>query len=338
VKAVLPVIVILGLLASPALGRQWTSRDGKFTVDAEFMEVKDGKVILKQQDGKLVRVPLDKLSQADADFVNDLMPTEMGMGSAPAAKKSLDPAAGAATGVGKQSGRVGETPCPASSTLPGGTQQPLNALSSPTDMGKRANVDINATLADLGSADGDRIRRRLKVLVETGLVEPNPKVAKSLESLLVDSDHVKADIRTDAAKAMKNWSTAENVPAMVTVLTTDKSSVIRVAVIEALSKHRTDLVIGALAQQLSDASTRVAAGKALMAIGPAVEDAVLKRMEGEDAWTRVEACEVLGTIGTKKSLPTLEKATKDPSWLVTKPAEKALDAIKLRERTKVKTD
>jgi hypothetical protein len=49
-------------------------------------------------------------------------------------------------------------------------------------------------------------------------------------------------------------------------------------------------------------------------------------------------CEVLATIGTKKSLPALEKATKDPSWLVTKPAEKALDAIKLRDRPKAKTD
>ena len=134
---------------------------------------------------------------------------------------------------------------------------------------------------------------------------------------------------------MKNWSTPENVPAvLVALLADDKSPAIRVPVIEALAKHKSRSAIGPLAQLLSDTSARSTAGKALKAIGPAAEDAVLKRMEGEDAWTRVEACDILAVIGTKKSIPAVERAAKDPSWLLTKPAEKALEAIKLRDRTK----
>ena len=321
-KASLLLIAVLGLLASPALARHWTSRTGGFSVEAEFVELKDGNVVLKQNDGKLLIAPLDKLCPADVEYVNaQLQSADMGMGSTPGAKKP--PVA-----------KAGETPCPPPGRLPDGAQQPINALGLPANAAKRLDVDINATLADLGSADSDRIRRRLKLLAETSPAEPNPNVAKILESLLVDSDSVSMAIRTDAARAMKTWSTPENVPALVTVLTGDKSSVIRVAVIEALTRHKPASAIGPLAQQLSDPSARSVAGRALKTIGPAAEDAVLKRMEGEDAWTRIEVCEILGAIGTRKSIPALEKATEDPSWLVTKPAEKALEAIKLRERTK----
>jgi hypothetical protein len=334
VKAALPVIVVLCLLAHPALARQWTSRGGGFTVEAEFVELKDGNVVLKQKDGKVLSAPLDKLSPADVEYVNDLsQPVEMGMGGAPSAKQPPDNAGDSAMGSGRQSDKAGGTICPNPAKAQAGTPSQSGAL-GPGDAGKHVEVDVAATLADLKAADSDRIHRRLKLLAEASPAEPNPQIAKILESFLVDANGVSTPIRTDAAWAMKVWSTPENVPALLTVLTTDKSSVIRVAAIEAIARHRPPSAIEPLAQQLSDASVRAAADKALKAIGPAAEDAVLKRIEGEDAWTRVEVCDILGAIGTKKSIPALEKAAKDPSWLVPKPAAKALESIRLRERAK----
>lgn len=55
--------------AEPAL-RTWYAASGGFKVDAELVDVREGKVQLKKADGSLLWVPLDKLSLADAKFVN----------------------------------------------------------------------------------------------------------------------------------------------------------------------------------------------------------------------------------------------------------------------------
>ena len=67
--------VILGLLlvCSPeGWARTWKSKTGKFSVDAELVEVEDGKAVLKRTDGKIVRVPIEKLSAADRRYLESL--------------------------------------------------------------------------------------------------------------------------------------------------------------------------------------------------------------------------------------------------------------------------
>ena len=49
--------------------RTWNDATGTFSMEAQFLGVSDGKVNLKKADGKLVEIPLDKLSQEDRDFV-----------------------------------------------------------------------------------------------------------------------------------------------------------------------------------------------------------------------------------------------------------------------------
>jgi hypothetical protein len=49
--------------------RTWNDATGAFSVEAQFAGVEDGKVKLKKRDGKIVSVPLDRLSQEDRDFV-----------------------------------------------------------------------------------------------------------------------------------------------------------------------------------------------------------------------------------------------------------------------------
>jgi thiol-disulfide isomerase/thioredoxin len=66
--ALLVAIVIL----APGAGSQtrtWSDASGKFNVEAELVEVKDGKVVLKKADGSELTVPLSKLSSADRDFL-----------------------------------------------------------------------------------------------------------------------------------------------------------------------------------------------------------------------------------------------------------------------------
>jgi hypothetical protein len=52
--------------------RTWTSAGGKFTVEAQFVEVADGQVTLKGRDGKTIRVALKDLSAADQQYVKPL--------------------------------------------------------------------------------------------------------------------------------------------------------------------------------------------------------------------------------------------------------------------------
>lgn len=49
--------------------RKWTDATGKYSVEAELVEFKDGKVHLRRADGQVVAVPLEKLSAADQAHV-----------------------------------------------------------------------------------------------------------------------------------------------------------------------------------------------------------------------------------------------------------------------------
>ena len=66
------LLIALLLAASPASARKWTSSSGKFTVEAKLVEVKDGNVQLKRRDGKIITVPVSKLSKADRDYLSSL--------------------------------------------------------------------------------------------------------------------------------------------------------------------------------------------------------------------------------------------------------------------------
>jgi hypothetical protein len=49
--------------------RTWSSSDGKYSVAAEFVELVDGVVRLRREDGRIARIPLDRLSDADQQYV-----------------------------------------------------------------------------------------------------------------------------------------------------------------------------------------------------------------------------------------------------------------------------
>ena len=53
------------MTATPVSARKWTSSDGKFSVEAELVEAKNGNVRLKRRDGKDITVPVSRLSKED---------------------------------------------------------------------------------------------------------------------------------------------------------------------------------------------------------------------------------------------------------------------------------
>ena len=68
-------VLLVGLLlmaAVPASARKWTSSNGKFSIEAELVDVKDGNVRLKRKDGEIKTIPVSKLSKADRDYLASL--------------------------------------------------------------------------------------------------------------------------------------------------------------------------------------------------------------------------------------------------------------------------
>ncbi len=73
VRATVILLAVVSLV-SVAAARKWTSRDGKFTTDAELVDFKDGEVKLQKSDGNIISVPLWKLSDNDQEFVRTQYP------------------------------------------------------------------------------------------------------------------------------------------------------------------------------------------------------------------------------------------------------------------------
>jgi WD40 repeat protein len=53
-------------------GREWTDVTGSFHLEAKLLTVKEGKVYLEKSDGKVVPVPLDRLSEPDRKYLASL--------------------------------------------------------------------------------------------------------------------------------------------------------------------------------------------------------------------------------------------------------------------------
>ena len=82
-----PVAVLAVIFSGPFLdaldARTWTSRDGKFSTEAELISFQAGKVRLRKTGTQLITVPLEKLSQADQRYVEALSVTSDSESSVP---------------------------------------------------------------------------------------------------------------------------------------------------------------------------------------------------------------------------------------------------------------
>ncbi len=69
---VLPLVAVTTLFllaAPPAFARTWKSSDGVYSLDAEYVGAKDGKVSLRKPNGDVIEVPLARLSAEDQAYV-----------------------------------------------------------------------------------------------------------------------------------------------------------------------------------------------------------------------------------------------------------------------------
>jgi hypothetical protein len=111
-KACLLPVLIAALCANDALARKWTDSTGRFSVEADFVELVDGQVALKKADGQSIRLPVERLSEADQQHVRSLTAAVTGAQtpssgrSQPAASSETTPAHDAGPSSGNDGTRT----------------------------------------------------------------------------------------------------------------------------------------------------------------------------------------------------------------------------------------
>ncbi|QEG41680.1 SHD1 domain-containing protein [Roseimaritima ulvae] len=63
------LVLATGSLAADDAVREWTDSTGRFKVTGKLLEVQDGNVLLENSQGKKLRIPIDRLSEADQAFL-----------------------------------------------------------------------------------------------------------------------------------------------------------------------------------------------------------------------------------------------------------------------------
>ena len=68
-RVAITMLLLLALGASEAVAREWSDSSGKYTVEAELVDLKDGVVRLLREDGQILGIPTEWLSETDRQFL-----------------------------------------------------------------------------------------------------------------------------------------------------------------------------------------------------------------------------------------------------------------------------
>jgi HEAT repeat protein len=181
-------------------------------------------------------------------------------------------------------------------------------------------------LAELHSPDMFRRMNTIDALKRTKGVDRRA-VAEALKEMVTDPSLV---LREKAIAALPDFGGPEDAPALIQAMDSDWGTT-RWAAYDALAKLKGPAAAEALAGRLkSNGGDRMFVRNALKALGPDAEPFVRPYLDDGDWTLRVEACEVLAAVGTRDSVPALQKAATDANPNVSGAAQSALRAIARR--------
>lgn len=151
---------------------------------------------------------------------------------------------------------------------------------------------------------GSSIKKVLKALA---VMEPDPNrledVGTALTNYATTSTWAWHNSR-DLFPAMDTWSTDKTQRYLVGKLT--ESGWNKGDILKVLANHPSEVSARGVASLMTDRSLAVEASSALREMGPVAEDTVLKLTQDNFASMRMEAYDILRTIGTKKCLSKLK--------------------------------
>jgi hypothetical protein len=202
---------------------------------------------------------------------------------------------------------------------------------------KRFSAQELTDLQEEMKSDSPGTRMLAARRLSTGqITNPTPELIAKMASQANDPDD---SVRTAALTVVANYGTKEQVPLLIKALN-DSDASLRTAVAKGLGRLKDpraiEPLVGVVASGQGDqpyyrSPRESAAAIALVNLGPNAEPAVLALLKEKNIETRIQACNILKQIGTKKSLSPLKNQTLSPSKELSEAAADACRSIQRRE-------
>ena len=214
-------------------------------------------------------------------------------------------------------------PAPAPGTAPAARPAPM-PRPAPAPGEPLPDGELTALLLQLDEANQFRVRAALGKLKAAKPRDRRDEVRGRIEAALASDDGF---TRNAAAAALKTWGDKASQPALITALQ-DDSFVVRHTAIEILGEIGDAAAAEAIVEVYE--KNKLKAAPALKRLGPAAETAVWKLLES-DAWPiRKDGCDILGAVGTARSLMRLQEVSQNEGGLVRRAAMVAIKQIEQR--------
>ncbi len=176
--------------------------------------------------------------------------------------------------------------------------QTIDVKLSPLPASERPPVGSDFVAQVLFDLKATAVNRRKDALRRLRDAPPDEarreEVSKAIEPLLRDPD---VFARSDAAKALAVWGGTESTDALIEAVKDPNFGVVW-AVLDTLKAIHDPAAAKPVAAMLTEGRTRGKAADALRAMGPDAQKAVIPYLNNPELSVRVEACRILGVIGT----------------------------------------
>ena len=220
--------------------------------------------------------------------------------------------------------------------LEGAEREKALAPPSTVTSEKKFSPEEVAKLEEDLKSDAPGTRMLAASKLSTGqITNPTPELIAEMASLVNDPDDA---VRRAALTVLGTHGTKEQVPLLIKGLH-DSDTMARTAAAKGLGRIKDPRAIEPLANLLATgqgdqpyfhSARESAVTEALVRIGPAAEPAVLALLKEKNIETRIQACNVLKQVGSKKSLSPLKDLTLNPSKDLSEAATEACRAIQAR--------
>ena len=189
---------------------------------------------------------------------------------------------------------------------------------------------IDGLLADLRSNDGFKANGACDKLAKSVVVASRQAEVEEALDRLVPRGSQNFGPAKDAARALRVWGTKKSVPVLAAAVG-DKDGFTRVEIMRTLAKFDDPRGAEAIAGVFYIGFGRDVAIQSLTAYGATAEPYVIPLLKDREPSVRKDAAELLGKIGTDKSLRPLESLQAEETDWVKEAATKAIAAIKERQ-------
>lgn len=211
---------------------------------------------------------------------------------------------------------------PSDMPQPGGLQKPPAVPGQPQPAKAASGDQITNYLADINAGEPFRARAAADNLAK--LAPEEARRQEVVDALLTMTRQDDVFSRDAASKALAIWGDVKNLDDWLKLLE-DSHFPVRWTAMDVLANLKDSKGAEAIVRRYK--VDKIQAKKALTQMGSVAEPAVQSMLKDVEWPVRMDACEILKSIGTKSSVAVLNKALRDENGIVKMKAQEALQTL-----------